>query len=521
MGSADLLYCCVSPLVVTKYKQEEGKILKRVKYDLKNLKGDILGGITTAVVALPLALALGVASGAGAKAGLYSAVFTGILSTIFGGTPAQINGPTAAMTVVLIEVYDKLGVEGLFPAMALAGVLQILMGLFRLGKYIHLIPHSVIIGFTNGIGALIFIKMIPYFQSGPIVALITMAVMFISPYITKKVPASLLGLIAGTACGIFLFKTGAVVGPIPTGFPEFAIPTFALSDSYLIVKTAVILALLGGIESLLASVVVDEMTKTRHHSNRELMGQGIGNTIAALFGSLIGTGAIVRSAVNVNAGGRTRLSGVLHAVIIFLIIMWFGPYASQIPLAVLGGILMVTAIKMIEYETSKELASASNKAGTVIVVTMLFTIFTDLVIAVLAGTLLAMFIFVIRMANVYLKEYPVDSPDSDKKILSYTIEGPLFFGVSHAISSQLEIAGEGADVIILNLMNIPFMDTTGAVALRSVYRQLEDEDIDMYFAGVKDSFLPLMSDLQVASPDKLELGRRPILEIVEHVKQNH
>lgn len=496
--------------------------MKALTYDYKRyLKGDILGGVTTAVVALPLALALGVASGAGAKAGLYSAVFTGILSTVFGGTPAQINGPTAAMTVVLIEVYEKLGAEGIFPAMVLAGILQILMGVFKLGKYIHLIPHSVIIGFTNGIGALIFIKMIPYFKTSPVVALITMAVMFISPYITKKVPASLLGLLVGTAAGLLLFKGGAAVGAIPTGFPEFAIPAFALSDAYIIVKTAVMLALLGGIESLLASVVVDEMTKTKHHSNRELMGQGIGNTVAALFGSLIGTGAIVRSAVNVNAGGRTRLSGILHGIIIFFIIMWFGPYASQIPLAVLGGILMVTAVKMIEYETSKELATASNKAGTVILVTMLFTIFTDLVIAVLVGTMLAMFIFVIRMANVYLKQYPSGITESGKKLFSFTIEGPMFFGVSNAIVSQLEIAAEEADIIVLNLMNIPLLDTTGAVALRSIYRQLEDEGVQLFFAGVKDSFEPLVADLQVVPQEKLELGRKPILDVLAHVKANY
>lgn len=496
-------------------------MLKGFAYDYKKyLKGDILGGVTTAVVALPLALALGVASGAGAIAGLYSAVFTGILSTVFGGTPAQINGPTAAMTVVLIEVYDKLGVEGLFSAMAIAGVLQILMGLFRLGKYIHLIPHSVIIGFTNGIGALIFFKMIPYFKTNPIVALITMAVMLISPYITKKIPASLLGLVVGTLAGLLVFTGGAPVGTIPTGLPSLAIPTFAISDSYLILKTAVILALLGSIESLLASVVVDEMTKTKHHSNRELIGQGIGNTVSALFGSLIGTGAIVRSAVNVNAGGRTRLSGVLHAIIIFFIIIQFGPYASQIPLAVLGGILMVTALKMIEYETSKELAAASNKSAIVILVTMLFTIFTDLVIAVLVGTLVSMFIFVLRMANVYLKEYPATKSDSGKCIASYTIEGPMFFGVSNAIASKLEIASEEADVIVLNLMNIPLLDTTGAIALRSVYRQMEDENVELYFAGIKEAFQPLITDLKVADPEKLELGKMPVLEMLDYVKAN-
>lgn len=495
--------------------------MKGFSYDLKHLKGDIMGGVTTAVVALPLALALGVASGAGAKAGLYSAVFTGILSTVFGGTPAQINGPTAAMTVVLIEVYDKLGVQGLFPAMVLAGLLQILMGALRLGKYIHLIPHPVIVGFTNGIGALIFLKMIPYFQTGPLVALITIAVMFLTPFVTKKIPASLLALLIGTAGGLFLFPGGAAVGAIPTGFPQFVIPTFDLADSYIIIKTAVMLALLGCIESLLASVIVDEMTKTKHHSDRELVGQGIGNTVSALFGSLIGTGAIVRSAVNVNAGGRTRLSGVLHGVLIFLIIMWLGPYASQIPLAVLGGILMVTALKMIEYNTSRELAAASNRTGLIILVTMLFTIFTDLVIAVLVGTLLAMFIFVVRMGNVYLREYPVDSRELTKKVSSFTIEGPLFFGVSNAISSQLELAAENADIIVLNLMNIPTLDSTGAVALRAVRQQMEDEGKILYFAGIKESLEPLLCGLNAVPEDQLELGRRPILEVLEAVKEQH
>lgn len=492
--------------------------MKALSYDYKKyLKGDILGGVTTAIVALPLALALGVASGAGAKAGLYSAVFTGILSTIFGGTPAQINGPTAAMTVVLIEVYDKLGVEGLFPAMVLAGILQILMGVFKLGKYIHLIPHPVIVGFTNGIGALIFIKMIPYFQTGPAVALITMGVMFLSPFVTKKIPASLLGLLIGTASGLLLFKGGAVVGTIPTGFPQLVIPTFDLADSYIIVKTAVMLAMLGGIESLLASVIVDEMTKTKHHSDRELMGQGIGNTISALFGSLIGTGAIVRSAVNVNAGGRTRLSGVLHGGLLFLIIMWLGPYASQIPMAVLGGILMVTALKMIEYNTSRELTAASNRTGLIILVTMLFTIFTDLVIAVLVGTLLAMFIFVVRMGNVYLKEYPVDCSALTMKVSSFTIEGPLFFGVSNAITSQLELAAENADIIVLNLMNIPTIDSTGAVALKSVRQQMEDEGKILHFAGIKPGLEPLLCGLNAVDESQLELGRRPILEVLNTV----
>ena len=477
-----------------------------------------MGGFTTAIVALPLALALGVASGAGAKAGLYSAIITGILSTLFGGTPAQVNGPTGAMTVVLIELYHKFGLEALFAAMVVAGILQILIGLLRLGRYIHLIPHPVIVGFTNGIGFLIFIKMLTYYKTNPILATVTILIMLLFPLITKKIPASLIALIAGTLMGTYLLPTDALVGMIPSGLPQFTIPAFNGDQLFEIIKSGFVLALLGCIESLLASLVVDGMTKTKHNSNRELIGQGIGNTVAALFGALIGTGAIVRSVVNVTAGGRTRLSGILHGLILLMITLKFGFLASKIPLAVLGGILMGTAIKMVEYNTTRQLTYASKKAGTVIIVTTLLTIFTDLTIAVALGTLLSMFAFVIGMGDVYVKKYNVSMKNSKEKIASYTIEGPLFFGVAHAIISKLEIESEDADIIVLNLMNMPIIDSSGAIALKNIKELLEQDGKILILAGIKENMVSLLVKLEVLAEEDIELSTKRIGDVLDHLQ---
>lgn len=492
---------------------------KWLEYDLKNVKGDVMGGFTTAIVALPLALAFGVASGAGAKAGLYSAIITGILSTLFGGTPAQVNGPTGAMTVVLIELYEKFGTEALFSAMLVAGLIQILIGMFRLGRYIHLIPQPVIVGFTNGIGFLIFIKMIPYFKTAPVVALVSIGIMLFLPMITKKVPASLVALAVGSAVGIFFFPNADLVGEIPKGLPQFAFPSFPKDQLLHIIQSGFILAMLGCIESLLASLVVDEMTKTKHHSNRELIGQGIGNTVATLFGALIGTGAIVRSAVNVNAGGRTRLSGVLHGLILLMITLQFGNYASAIPLAVLGGILMGTAIKMVEYNATRQLTYASKQAGLVVIVTTVLTVVADLVVAVAAGTLLAMFLFVLSMGEVYLKRYQVDIP-TKRKIASYTVEGPLFFGVSNAIISRLEMESEDADVIILNLMNMPFLDTSGALGIKSIRQSLEGNRQKLVLAGVKGKSAKMLLKLEVIREEEMAVFSMRIGDVIRYVQEN-
>lgn len=477
-----------------------------------------MGGFTTAIVALPLALAFGVASGAGAKAGLYSSIITGILSTLFGGTPAQINGPTGVMTIVLIELYERFGLEGLFAAMVVAGLFQIAIGVLRLGKYIHLIPHPVIVGFTNGVGCLIFIKMFSYFNTSPIVAFITISTMLLFPLLTKKIPASLIALIVGTVAGTYFLPTDALVGAIPAELPRFSLPSFPAKDVLFIIRSGFTLAMLGCIETLLSCVIVDELTKTKHNSNRELIGQGIGNTVAALFGALIGSGVIIRSVVNINAGGRTRLSGVLHGIFLLIITLKFNHLVSQIPLAVLGGILMGTAIKMVEYNTTKQMTYASKRAGTTIIVTTLLTVFTDLTVAVALGTLLSMFFFVVRMGEVYLKEYPVDCSDLSCKIRSYTIEGPLFFGVSHAITSKLEIETENADIVVLNLMNIPAMDSSGAISLKNIKQSLELNGKKLIFAGIKPNMVDMLNKLDVLKDEELEISVQRIGEVLEYAK---
>ena len=346
------------------------------------------------------------------------------------------------MTVVLVEMFNKFGLEGLIGAMILASLFQILMGVLKLGKYIRLIPHPTIVGFTNGIGILIFLNQIKYVKSDPILAIITLALMFGLPLISKKIPYALVALIAGTVAAKFWFPTDLVVGEIPVVLPTLQIPDFLSLNMVAITKAGLVLALLGSIESLLASLVVDEMTDTKHDSDREIIGQGIANLGASLFGNLIGTGAIVRSVVNVKAGGRGRLSGITHALVLLLLIVQFSYFAAGIPLAVLGGILMATALNMIEYKESYQLASTSREALIVIGATTALTVLIDLTTAVAIGTLLSGLILLFDLGNSYLREYKVDT-DGEKlphKIKSFTVEGALFFGVSDAIAYAKELA---------------------------------------------------------------------------------
>jgi len=485
----------------------------------QKIKGDVIGGITVAFVALPLALSFGVLSGAGAAAGLYGAIFTGILASIFGGTKAQISGPTGAMTVVLVEMFDKYGLDGLFAAMILAGLIQILMGIFKLGKYVRLIPHPTIIGFTNGIGILIFLKQIVYFKDSPILALLVIGLMFGLPLINKKIPYAIVALVIGTLVAKVWLPTELVVGEIPLVLPQLHIPSLAGLNLFDITKAAVVLAILGSIESLLSSLIVDEMTHTKHDSDREIIGQGIANFVAAIFGNLIGTGAIVRSVVNVNAGGRGRLSGVIHGLVLLVLILQFGTFAGTIPLAVLGGILMATALKMVEYKETYRLASVSKEALAVITVTTLLTVLTDLTTAVAIGTLLSAVILLFNLGNSYLKEYPVDCNGFSKRIKSFTIEGSLFFGVSDTIVNAIEVKSNGADIIVINLMNSPAIDTTGIIVLGKIQEQLEQMSKKLILTGMREDTYEKFVKLNIldGSEKAINLGR--IAQAISYAKQ--
>ena len=344
--------------------------------DFSNIKGDLYGGVTAGVVALPLALAFGVASGMGAIAGLYGAIAIGIVAAIFGGTPTQISGPTGPMTVVAAtliagEVQKAGSLEAAIPIIILtffaAGIFQLLFGVLKLGKYISYVPNPVVSGFMSGIGVIIVILQIKDFFGSEIsygvtdsllnlvvtvqnanwvsvaLALATMAIIYLFPRLTKAVPSTLVALVGVTAFAWILKIEVAIIGDIPTGLPKLKLEAFAGLNLELlgyIIVPAMTLAALGMIDSLLTSVVADKMTKTRHRSNKELVGQGLGNMMAALIGGIPGAGATVRTVVNINSGGTTRISGVAHGLLLLIVLLVGAPVASHIPLSVLAGILI-------------------------------------------------------------------------------------------------------------------------------------------------------------------------------------
>lgn len=349
-----------------------------------DIRGDLFGGITAAIVALPLALAFGVASGAGALAGLYGAIAVGFFAALFGGTPTQISGPTGPMTVVMAGIVLQFaGSPGMvFTVVMLAGALQILFGLARFGRFIKLVPHPVVSGFMSGIGVIVIIL-----QLAPLLGhaapegsnLVKLAafpamlarldpqalalgilsfsiVMLTPPRLSRWVPAPLLAILAGTLAGIFLLPAAPVIGAIPAGLPSLHLPVIGLAEVPDIVRFALVLAFLGSVDSLLTSLVADSMTRTRHDSNRELIGQGLGNIAAGLCGGIAGAGATMRTLVNIRSGGRSGLSGAVHALVLLLLVLAFSGAAARIPLAVLGGILLKVGIDIIDWRNLRRAA---------------------------------------------------------------------------------------------------------------------------------------------------------------------
>ncbi|MCK4258254.1 MAG: SulP family inorganic anion transporter [Halanaerobiales bacterium] len=465
------------------------------KLNLRNLRGDIFGGITTAIVALPLAIAFGLASmngdPEGAVAGLYSAIFTGIFSTLFGGTPAGINGPTGAMIVVLSSAYGTYGRETFFAAMVLTGILQLVYGYLKIGRYTRFIPRPVIIGFTNGIGILIFLKQLNDFNNAPIVAMLVIGIMFGFPYLTKRIPASMIALIIGSVVGLFYFPEIAVVGEINSGLPHFHLPLIGEINWIAAFSAAITMSLLGSLESLLASLVVEDMTEDKSDMNQELKGQGIGNLISPLFGGLIGTGAIIRSAVNVNNGGRTKLSGILHGLIMLIITLSFGWLTAYIPKAVLAGVLMVTAVKMIEFESVKIIRRLPKADSTVMIITTLLTVFMDLTEAVLAGVMLSFFLFAIKMAQFYFEGKEISNLEV------WHLSGPIFFGTTDKVLDFFKGNHLIGDKIVLDFTNVPVIDETGAETLRKAFRKICNDDRQIYLFGLNSKESLLLENLDI------------------------
>ena len=499
-----------------------------------NLRGDVFGGITAGVVALPLALAFGVQSGAGPVAGLYGAIAIGIFAAIFGGTSTQVSGPTGPMTVIsalvvakAIEGYGSLeaGMGFIICIFVLAGIVQILFGLLQLGAYIKYIPYPVVSGFMSGIGGIIILLQIfPFFgQTSPknvidvlthisdvmslinweavIISSSTVAIIYLFPRFTKAVPSTLVALISMTIVTTWFGLEVPVIGPIPSSLPELKLGTVAsinASDITLIIELALTLSLLGAIDSLLTSVIADNMTKTKHHSNRELMGQGIGNIMAGCIGGLPGAGATVRTLVNINAGGRTALSGFTHGIVLLTTLVGLGNYAQEIPIPVLAGILITVGIGIIDYKGFRHIKSVPRTDAIVMLIVLGMTVFVDLIQAVAVGLILSSILFMKQMSDQLSSEVKVlplkencrqwwkeNIPESiADNIYVKHFPGPLFFGFAPALQAMAESL-PNIRVVIFRMMNVPHIDQTGLYALEEVILSLEKRNIAVVMTGLQ------------------------------------
>ena len=401
-------------------------------FDFSNLRGDIFGGLTTGIVALPLALAFGEASGAGPIAGLYGAIIVGFFASLFGGTPSQVSGPTGPMVVVFAGLFASMSGDPalVFASVALAGILQIIFGFLRLGEYIKLVPYPVISGFMSGIGVIIILlqlsrimghepisggtigamEAIPGALSDPNVTafgigLLTLALVFFWPKkLSKFLPAPLAALLIGTFLS-FKLPAMPILGDIPTGLPSLIIPSFTHDTALIALEAAFVLALLGTIDSLLTSLVADNITRTRHDSNKELFGQGIGNTIAGLFGAVPGAGATMRTVLNVRTGGSTKISGMVHAMLLLSVALVLGPYASHIPHAVLAGILIKVGYDIIDFPYLSRAHRGPRWDLVLMILVLGLTVFVDLITAVMVGVALAGLIFVKQIADEQINDF--------------------------------------------------------------------------------------------------------------------
>jgi len=493
---------------------------------ITNLKGNIFGGLTAGIVALPLALGFGVQSGLGASAGLYGAMILGLFAAIFGGTNTQISGPTGPMTVVSAttislaiakfgSIDSALGIILLI--FLLAGVFQIIFGLLKIGKYVKYIPYPVLSGFMTGIGVIIIIfqifpmlglaspeKIIKVFTELPnalhdfnttsvLLTLGTILIIYIFPKITKIVPSTLVALIIiSVVSSIFNLET-PLIGEMPKGLPSLKTANFlglGLSDFNFAILPALTLAGIGAIDSLLTSVVADNITRTKHNSNKELIGQGIGNIAASLFGGLPGAGATMRTVVNIKSGGTTKLSGIIHAIILVLILLGLGKYVAFIPLSVLAGILITVGIGIVDRKGLKNIHRITKSDAFILITVLILTVFVDLLQAVGIGMVIASVIFMRKASdmvenNTSLKKvdkYDLEIPWDDEKGLTlnnweniyiYRFNGPLFFGVASTMLERINKIPANAKIVIFRMKQVPFMDQSGLYAFEDIVKEMQ------------------------------------------------
>jgi SulP family sulfate permease len=501
-----------------------------------NIKGDLFGGVTAAIVALPLALAFGVASGAGAAAGLWGAVLVGLFAALFGGTPTLISEPTGPMTVVMTAVIASLtarnpehGLAMAFTVVMLAGVFQIAFGFLRLGRYITLMPYTVISGFMSGIGFILVILQIGPFlgQAIPkggvmgtltalpqlianarlpevILALITLAILWLTPAGVKKIaPPQLIALVIGTVLSLTLLSNGGGeeirrIGEIASGFPKLQVPYFELGELRVMLVDAAVLGMLGCIDALLTAVIADSITRTEHDSNKELIGQGLGNLASGLFGGIAGAGATMGTVVNIQAGGRSALSGISRALILMVVILAFSGVAAQIPQAVLAGIALKVGVDIVDWGFLKRAHRISISGALIMYLVIALTVLVDLIAAVGIGVFIANILTIDKMSALQSKSVKSIStgdgdlmlPDDEKalldqgkgQVLLFQLNGAMIFGVAKAIGREHNAIGE-CKAVIFDLSEVSHLGVTAALAVENAVEEAIEKGRQVFVVG--------------------------------------
>jgi SulP family sulfate permease len=542
-------------------------------YDLKNLKGDFTGGLVAGVVALPLALAFGVQSGMGATAGLYGAIAVGIFAALFGGTATQASGPTGPMTVVsaalvatAIQMNGSLdnAMSIILLTFLLGGLFQVIFGFLNIASYVKYFPYPVVSGFMSGVGLIIVILQIFPFAgldsakstfaviqdisrlfseanlSAILLGAITIVIYFVFPKITKAIPSALVALIIATLIAYFAKMDVPLIGEIPSGLPSFqlgGILSISSSAYPKIIEYALVLAVLGSIDSLLTSVIADNMTKTKHNSNRELIGQGIGNMLAAAIGGIPGAGATKGTVVNINAGGKTRLSGIIHGLFLLTVLLGLGQLAAHIPLCVLAGLLIPIGFKIVDFKGLKHLFKVPKSDAIVLILVLCVTTFGSLIHAVGIGIALACLLFMKKagdLSEAGLEVGNIDDIDGSKpwqdeeafyekykdKVIIKHLYGPLFFGFTSYFKDQIQNLPDDIEALIIRLDRVPYIDQSGLYALEGIIFDLRKKGIEVLLVGLKEQPSDMLKAIDII-PDLVpeEDVSENIEEAFRHLRQ--
>jgi len=539
------------------------QILNEIRFD--NLRGDLFGGVTAAIIALPMALAFGVASGAGPAAGLYGAVLVGLFAALFGGTPTLISEPTGPMTVIMTAVIANLlaanpenGMAMAFTVVMMAGLFQILFGILKLGHYVTMMPYTVISGFMTGIGIILIILQLGPFlghptppggvlgtlgQLGELITSIQPAetalaaftfglILFFPNRFRRFIPPQLLALLIGTLVSVWFLADGDVrrIGEIPTGLPDLQLPVFSAGQWQLMVIDALVLAVLGSIDALLTSVIAENMTRKEHSANKELFGQGVGNLASGLFGGIPGAGATMGTVVNIQTGGRSALSGLTRALLLLVVVVWAADLTAQIPLAVLAGIAVKVGVDIIDWAFLKRAHRVSVKAAAIMYGVIGLTVFVDLITAVALGVFVANVLTIERMIKLQSQSvkairhaHGLEDLNRDEQmllergngsILVFALGGPLIFGLAKAISRRHAVLTDH-QILIVDFTDVPVLGVSSSLAIENMILEDLAKGLPVYIVGaegdVKDR-LKKLGLLEAVDQDHVLATRQEALE---------